>query len=167
MEVGNKRKRRETMDHYERKKYLAFVSGGYFEVLGPLNKYYDASSFSGRMNFEYERHKNRFRYAAEKLYEKVKRDGTGILVVKDNDIEEALRIVGDDFPGINILSESETDDLYPGLIPTIFENVGRRQKEFRIRRQLILKSDMSPGEKVFELRKNFRDRINNILFGND
>jgi len=156
----------ETIDHYETKKYLAFLSGGHFEVLGPFNKYYDASSYSRCIYFEYERHKNRYKYAAEKLYEIIQRGAIGILIVQDHEKEEAIRTIGNDFPGVKIYCKSEIKELYPGLLPTILENVGRRQKEFRIKRRLILKLDMLPREKATALAQNFRQRINSILFGN-
>lgn len=155
----------ETEDHYQTKKYLAFISGGYVEVLGPFSKYYDASSFSGSMYFEYEKHKNRYRYAAEKLYEIIKRNALGILVVQDDEKEEATKILGNSFPGVKIYSKSEIQHSFPGLLPVTLENVGRRQKEFRLKRRVILQSDLLLRNKAIALVQNARDRIRNILFG--
>jgi len=156
----------ESEDHYQRKRYLAFLSGGYVEVLGPFNRYYDASSFSGLIFFEYERHKNRYRYAAEKLHDIInERSALGILVVQDDEKEEAIKIIGNDFPGIKIYSKSEMERIFPGLLPVVLENVARRQKEFRLKRRLFLQSDLSPRDKVIALIQNAGDRIQNILFG--
>lgn len=62
----------------------------------------------------------------------------GILVVQDHEKEEAIRVIGNDFLGVQVYSKSEIDELNPGLIPTILEDISRGRKELRINRQLIL-----------------------------
>jgi len=100
----------------KQKKYLAFLSGGNFEVICPFHKYYDAASFSEMTYFEYERHKNRFRNAAEKLLERIlknpkKQGNTPLKYIKNGTKREVnqnpLEIIKKEAMGILVVQDHE------------------------------------------------------------
>ncbi|WXG40828.1 MAG: hypothetical protein WED07_08640 [Candidatus Freyarchaeum deiterrae] len=144
--------------------YLAFISGGYVEVL-EFNKRTDATSYSGLIRFEYERNRNRYTQAAEKLFEKSgNKDAKRILVVMDDEEKKlAQQKIQNTYPEINIISKSELPNLYPPLYSVILEHIGRRSKEFSLKKRIIISSNKRPIEKVLLLTRNFVDRVSTLF----
>ena len=151
----------ESEDHDKTKRYMAYVSGGHVEVIGPDDKKFDATSFSYRVIFEYERHRKNFRNDAEKLMKIVKDNIKRILVVPDSEKDKAMKDLGKDFPDVEVYSKSEIESLNPAIFASLIEDLMRGRKEFRINRQIILRSDKPPVKKAIELIQNRREHRRN------
>lgn len=156
-------------DHDKTKRYLALITGGHVEVIKLDGKKIDASSFNYRVFFEYERYQKRFRYDAEKLSRLIEDNEICILVVPDKDKEKAIEELGNDFPNIEVYSKSEIEELNPGLILSLLEDLSRGRKELRVTRQIIFRSKKTPRKKISQFvdeRRRHREKRREKIIDN-